>query len=133
MKTPADIAQFIQALPQCQKAGTLRIWGQWFGRPMDNVHNCVSCRVEEDLVVLTFDEGEELRIWNPTDAYVEGQATLTFPNAKRVRWDWYYYGRPKTPENRMFIEYVVEAGVIQSSSNTFHAAGEPASTHRGQV
>jgi hypothetical protein len=93
---------------------------------MDNVHTCISCRSEGAKAILTFNEGEELTIWNPTDALVEGQATLTFPGATQVRWDWHYYGRPKTPENRMFIEYMVHDGVIRRCSSMSYTAGDPA-------
>jgi hypothetical protein len=124
MKTPSDIARFVESLPERQKSGTLRIWGQWFGRPMDNVHTCTSCEVEEERLVLSFNEGEQLTLWSPTNVLIEGQATLTFPSATQVRWDWYYYGRPKTPENRVFIEYVARDGVIQFSSSKGLAAGD---------
>lgn len=127
MKTPSDIARFVQALPERQRSGTLRIWGQWFGRPMDNVHVCVSCRAEDARLILDFNEGETLTIWNPCDVAVENQVTLTFSSATRVRWEWHYYGRPKTPEHRMFIDYVAQDGRIQRSSNSIRSADEAAS------
>ena len=36
-----------------QKCGSLCFWGDWFGRPMDNIHTPVSA---------SFDEAEELLV-----------------------------------------------------------------------
>ncbi len=126
MPSLSQIAAFVQSLPERQKSGTLRIWGQWFGRPMDNVHTCVACHAAESHLVMKFDQGETLTLWNPSEATVVG-ATLSFASASRVKWEWYYYGRSHAPENLLSLEYEVADGKIMRRSNFNHASGEAAS------
>jgi hypothetical protein len=133
MKSLIALAHFVEGLPAKNKVGTLRIWGQWFGRPMDNVHECISCRVGSDSIILTFNEGETLTIWNPGDVTVQNSTILTFSSATRVRWEWHYYGRPKDPTNRMFIEYLNESGMLLRKSNCNYAAADTASLGKPAV
>ena len=127
MEPLTELAAYVESLPPQQKSGTIRIWGQWFGRPMDNVHECIGCQVGEDSLILKFNEGERLTVWNPGDAFVASSTTLTIRSASRVRWEWHYYGRPKLPENLMFLEYEVHGGKIICHSNSNRSAGEGAS------
>lgn len=96
-----------------QKCGSLCFWGDWFGRPMDNIHTPVSASFDETekLLVIQFDRGETCEIfgargivntWN--DFYVE--------KADRIGWSWYYYGRGRTPENLFRREYILEDGTV---------------------
>ena len=96
-----------------QKCGSLCFWGDWFGRPMDNVHTPVSASFDEteQLLVIQFDCGETceifgakgiVNVWN--EFYVE--------KAERIGWTWYGYGRRQTPENLMRLEYVFEDGTV---------------------
>src|SRR5260370_37575386 len=80
------------------KSGSLRIWGQWFGRPMDNWHTLVGCDAEGDLLRFRFNEGENLLVWAPRDVTID-QARFRIPDAHHVRWEWFYYGRPKVTAN----------------------------------
>ena len=98
MDEAGAIADQIQrALPNL-KSGTLRMFGDWFGKPWDNFHTLVSAEAEGNCLVLTFDAGETLRVWDP--AGFEGDAaTFRIQRASRVRWQWYYYGRPHLPED----------------------------------
>ena len=76
MNAIADIADRIMALPERNRSGTLQIWGQWFGRPMDNVHVCKSCEARQDHIVLGFDNGERLAVWYPEDMKTAGSRSL---------------------------------------------------------
>lgn len=38
-------------------------------------------------------------------------------DAQRVLWEWFYYGRPKTPANRSFYDFVKTPETIVASSN----------------
>ena len=116
MNAIADIADRIMALPERNRSGTLQIWGQWFGRPMDNVHVCKSCEARQDHIVLGFDNGERLAVWYPENIKTRG-FTLIIERASRVRWEWYYYGRAQSPENLLFIEYALEGGEVSRASN----------------
>jgi hypothetical protein len=77
------------------QVGSLRFWGEWFGRPYDNCHTLVSCRAEEDVLRLSFDQGETLSTWSPTGLTLDKSTS----DADRVRWEWFSYGKAKTPEN----------------------------------
>ncbi len=112
----SDIAVAIEALPERNRSGTLMIWGEWFGRPMDNVHVCQSCTSESDFITLHFDGEERLRIWNPAPMTTRGYS-LIIPTATKVRWEWYYYGRPQLAENLMFNEYELNGRTITLTSN----------------
>lgn len=98
------------------KSGSLRIWGQWFGRPMDNTHRLVDCDAERDLLRLQFDEEESLLVWAPSDVTING-AVFKIQRAERVRWEWFYYGRPKVEANRYFEDYVRNGDAIVATTN----------------
>ena len=110
------IATSINAsLPQL-KVGTLRFWGEWFGRPYDNFHQVVHCSNKGKLVILEFNEGETLTISRP-EGLVLKEGIFSIQSAASVRWEWFYYGRPKTAGNRYFEEFVNEGGKITVTTN----------------
>jgi hypothetical protein len=96
--------------------GSLCVFGDWFGRPMDNCHQMVSHEEKGGYVRLTFNEGETLEVWEPKGLRMEGKSFI-IQRGSRVRWEWFYYGRPQLPENRFYVEHVVSGGVIEASSN----------------
>ena len=87
--------QIHRALPKV-KAGSLRIWGEWFGPPYDNWHTIKTCDAYGDRLRLDFNQSEKLLVWSPTGLTVDA-STFRITGAKRVRWEWYYYGGPMTP------------------------------------
>lgn len=91
---------------QLFEGGSLCIWGNWFGRPMDNFHKIISVLfdTEKNKLTLTFDNKECLTIWNPSNI-TEEQGQLQIDNADKVLWEWYFYGKPQTKENLFFEEY----------------------------
>lgn len=116
---PSDakaICERLTALLPRAKAGTLRFWGQWFGRPMDNFHQIVRCEADGDTLRLWFDEGEVLTVDAPVGFEASG-TTFWIKDAKRVRWEWFYYGRPKTPENLYYEDYIRTAEGISAGTN----------------
>jgi len=112
MVTEAEqIAELINGMT-ARFCGTLRFWGEWFGRPYDNCHRLVACEIEDEMLRLSFNEGEILRIWSPRrtafDAAVRhesGRGVFRITDADRIRWEWFYYGRPQTEENRYFMAF----------------------------
>jgi hypothetical protein len=111
---PNEVATAIEAMPASQRWGSLCFYGEWFGgRPYDNQHTLTGVEGDEALVILSFDEGETLAVENPRRVTVSEDG-LRIGRASRVRWEWFHYGRPKTPENRFVIEYRVgSTGVIE--------------------
>jgi hypothetical protein len=109
--------------------GTLRFFGDWFGRPHDNIHLLESATVDQGWLVIHFDGGDVLRVWQPQGLELRlppehprdyASPSLVIRKAGRVRWESYYYGRPKGPENLRFIEYVVRGRNVERRSNWEH-------------
>ena len=98
------------------RSGSLRIWGEWFGRPYDNVHSVIAAHLEGCALRLDFSEGEVLLVWQPNDVVADERAFKIIA-AGRVRWTWYDYGLPRIEENRYYIDYEHTAGAIIVSSN----------------
>ena len=103
------------ALPRV-KSGSLRIWGEWFGKPYDNHHVLKECSVKDDVLHLHFDEGETLSVWFP-DGVTFDASTFQVAHASRVRWEWYYYGREKIAPNRYFQDFVKVGDAITVETN----------------
>ena len=96
------------------KSGTLKFFGQWFGRPMDNCHRITDLRFDEvgKVLEMHFDAGERLLVWNPAN-YSVGEQEFTIKEASKVRWEWYGYGGTQSRDNLYFIEYVKQESCIQ--------------------
>jgi hypothetical protein len=110
-----DIATFLQK-HATEVRGTLCVFGGWFGRPHDNWHSVTAYELKDGHLRLLFNEGETLDIWGARGFRKEGKG-FVIQGADRVRWEWFYYGRPKIPENRFFREHVVKDGGIEVAYN----------------
>jgi hypothetical protein len=64
------------------------MFGDWFGHPMDNVHHVVNADADGDRLMLSFNNGETITIWNPS-GYSIARFTILIFDADRVRWEWY--------------------------------------------
>ena len=99
----------IDAIPADKRWGALCFFGEWFGgRPYDGQHDLTNVEGGNQVVVLGFDRGETLTIWNPGGVSWADDG-LHVARASRVRWEWFSYGRPKAPENRYSIDYHVDS------------------------
>jgi hypothetical protein len=124
-----DISTEIMLLEESIRSGSLCMFGCWFGRPMDNIHRACSAKFENDVLTITFDEGEILEIWNPSNLIIDG-TVLKIAKASRVKWSWFYYGKPKDPENLLIQEFIVEDGSIINSNQK---PIEGASIHKAAI
>jgi hypothetical protein len=108
--------------------GSLRIFGNWFGRPFDDNHKVVSASLKGGHLVIEFESGNgpnTLEVWNPQFMRFNG-ANLEVCVATKVVHTW-DYGQV-TPARR---EYCVSNGHVVLSSNfeperTIHWTTEPA-------
>lgn len=98
------------------KSGTLRFWGEWFGRPMDNFHKIVRCDVQDDTLCIFFDGAETLTVHRP-QGFVASAKEFWIADADRVLWEWYYYGKPHLPENLYHEEFIKEDDNVTASTN----------------
>jgi hypothetical protein len=103
--------------------GSLCVWGDWFGKPLDNDHMAVNASSDGDVLVLTFDRHERLEVATPAGwaldiatARSERQPRLVIRSASRVEWGSLYNGRPETPENWFIWNHWREGGAIRASS-----------------
>jgi len=96
--------------------GSLRFWGEWFGRPHDNCHNLISCETEHTVLRLQFDQSETLSIWSPKGLTIN-RSGFRIAEARRVRWEWFAYGQAKTRENLYFLDFVRHGEVITAFTN----------------
>jgi hypothetical protein len=116
-----DIADFLKK-HATEVRGSLCVFGDWFGRPNDNWHSVTAYELKDGHLRLLFNEGETLDVWEPRGLRKEGKG-LVIQGADRVRWEWFYYGRPKTPENHFFREHVVQNGTIEATCNSSFQPG----------
>lgn len=92
-------------LQKIEKSGTLRFWGDWFGRPYDNFHTVVNHELSENLCILYFNNGEICTIIDPI-GIISNPTTFHITDASSIKWQWYLYGEPKLEKNMRIISYV---------------------------
>jgi len=98
------------------KGGSICIFGDWFGRPMDNFHKIDCFSFVNGVLTITFNEGETLTVWNPSGLN-ELPYKVEIIDADRVKWEWYPYGSQKIKENKCYREYVRTINGIKTASN----------------
>jgi len=126
MTVAREYAERIDALLPIIKSGTLRIWGEWFGRPHDNIHNIVEASADGDILKLTFNEGESLTVYNPDHGAFDDRVFM-IKFATRVRWEWYLYGEDRSPENLRFLDYLLgpEGCTLQTNQGFIKPPDQP--------
>jgi len=112
-----NTADEIMALEPIMRKGTLRTFGCWFGSPRDNYHQVESAEFDGEVLKIMFNEGETLEVLNPSCLEVEG-TTIKIPKASKVKWSWYYYGKPKEPQNLLYYDYEVGSHDVKSTTNS---------------
>ncbi len=95
------------------KKGTLRFWGEWFGRPMDNYHIIVNIQFnsQDDILVLEFNEGETLKVWNPVNINSD-PSEFYIRSATKIRWEWFSYGQSRINKNLYYNQYEKQGSSI---------------------
>lgn len=118
MTVAKEIADAIsRSLPDV-KRGSLVVFGDIFGGRIDNIHVVRAARAvgDPERLVVEFDDDESLEVWDPAEWEVSATA-FRIHHASKVRWEWFYYGRPKTPNHRYFHEHTNVGGVVTATSN----------------
>lgn len=84
--------------------GSLCFWGDWFGRPYDNLHIIKEVYYRDKVLFITFENDEELEIHNPKDIINEiGHFKIC--DADIIYWTWYPYGVEKHTESQHKLIY----------------------------
>lgn len=101
----SDLVVAIMASLPDIKGGSLSFHGEIFGGRIDNWHQVTGARDVDGATVIDFaTDGEHLTVWEPNGIEV-GPGVFRIDSAKRLTWEWSYYGRPATPENRCTTTY----------------------------
>lgn len=95
--------------------GSLRFFGDWFGRPHDNLHQIIGADASGDVLVLKFDDGETLEVQDPSGLTAD-EHEFRIRRASRITWRWYAYGRPKTEANLYRIDHRLMGDQVESDS-----------------
>ena len=133
MENVEFVAALGDAIPTLHR-GSLVVWGDIFGGRIDNVHRAIGVtEVAEDCVCVNFDQGETLRVWEP-DGLTATEREFRIDRASRVRWEWFYYGRPRVPANLYFIEFEkCDEDVTASTNIDFYTPNFKPSTQHPAV
>lgn len=117
--TPARdlVSAIARALPNVG-AGSLAVFGDVFGGRIDNIHTVRTARVvgDPERARVEFDGGESLEVCDPSDWEISTTA-FRIRRASKVRWEWFYYGRPQHCENHYYWEHILEDGNVHATSN----------------
>lgn len=87
-----------------KKGGSLRFFGEWFGRPYDNFYCPVSAELIDSVLTIRFNGGEKCTVFDPLNIVNEPN-DFHIELASKIVWEWYYYGREQTPKNLCRIVY----------------------------
>jgi hypothetical protein len=105
VKIPLDILE--QEFGKVEiNGGTIRFWGNWFGKPMDNYHEIENVEFDKtnNILILTLNDGEKITLWNPSDLEI-GHKELRIKKADKILFEWHLYGENKIGENLRFESY----------------------------
>ncbi len=114
-KSGAFAAEIRRAIATLKRGG-LCFFGSWFGRPYDNEHVAVEAEAEGDCLMVRFNEGEVLRVWEP-EGCVWDAKHFRIERAAKVRWEWFYYGRRHADENLRFEEFIPKEDRVEVKTN----------------
>jgi hypothetical protein len=109
------------ALPNV-KSGPMRLWGESLGRPGEDGHPLIGCEANGDCLRVLFTEDEVLTVWNPRDVEI-GPARFRIGSADAMRFTYYWWNRPRTPENIFYRDYALHEGLIVFRSNEDRVPG----------
>ncbi|WP_458947470.1 hypothetical protein [Oceanobacillus sp. CAU 1775] len=94
---PKKLTNLINSLEE-KPGGTIRIFGEWFGRPYDNYHKILECIYKDEILDIKFDTSETIRVWNPNHIMFKNNE-LIIEDSTYVEFLRFDYGKPKSKEN----------------------------------
>jgi hypothetical protein len=95
-------------------SGTLRFFGDWFGRPMDNYHVVNQIEYNENQILMKFGDSHILMIDCPIGIDREEQCFI-IEKATKIRYEYGHYGL-KQGERKYYLEYINKSdGIIKHS------------------
>lgn len=79
------------------------------GRLEEAIHKPIACLIRDGVLIVEFERGERLMIYDPSGVTFGPNAELTVDDGSEARFTWYQHGRPQNPEN-MFEESYRKVG-----------------------
>ncbi len=133
-RSPEALVELLKNKKQLFQGGTIRIYGDWFGKPYGNYHEINSATYDqiEKLLTLYFKEGEKLQIYNPKHLF-EARTFLKIIQADSIKMTWFYKGSTHSEAKQYYIDYGNENKKITTKTNVDYykpildiALGDPA-------
>jgi hypothetical protein len=97
-------------------SGTIQMFGDWFGRPYDNIHRLQEVSLSGNVLLMAFVGGEILEVTAPSGAKIDNKI-FSIDRASRVLWKWFYYGKPQVDSNLYYYDYQVRDGAVLADTN----------------
>lgn len=63
------------------------------------------------MLTIRFNNGEKCTVHEPS-GIVNEPNDFHIESAEKIVWEWYYYGKERTPENRCELEYTYDRGSV---------------------
>lgn len=106
----------VEEFPILKSGGTLRFWGEWFGRPYDNLHKVRTAQFDTTTheLFIYFDY-EVLQIKQP-HGICNTEREFYVHDAKEILWQWHSYGEPTSKDKQNIIIYKKNADGTFSKS-----------------
>ncbi|AHM59279.1 hypothetical protein D770_05060 [Flammeovirgaceae bacterium 311] len=97
------------------KGGYLRIWGDWKGRDLEQIHSIKEARYvnSENLFQIIFQDESQVSVWNP-QIITESPTYLKILKAGKVRWEW----KSSNHSDKSYYDYFRENKRIRTETNT---------------
>lgn len=97
------------------KGRNIRIWGDWNGRKLENIHQLKRAKYKdgERLLEIAFRDKSQVYIWNP-QRIIETDTYLKILKADKVRWEW----KSINQKSVFYYDYRVENGKIKTGTNS---------------
>ena len=118
-----EIAQKISNLLPRIKSGTLRFYGEWFGRPQDNYHQITKAENKGNKLIIYFRGNEILTIISPEGFHIS-ESEFIIKKSQGIIWQWHNYGTDIIDKNLMTYNYFIDDEkspiIINPEKNVFN-------------
>lgn len=123
------IVQMVQMVNQAipQPKGELYVLGHGFRRPYGHPYTISACTGTGDQLMITFDEGETLTLWQPRDLQLTSES-LVIRQANQIRWEWTHSDWPKVPGAFHILDLCRRGNNIEVLMDTGGVAGRYCAT-----
>lgn len=100
------------------QGGSMRIYGDWFGKPYDNLHKVVGADYDDSLneLIIRFSEGEVLTIVNPKNIF-EASTFMKILEADSIKLEFLHATQDQTANNKYYLLYRYMKSKVKAETN----------------